>query len=146
VDLRCRRHLPIPSAGIADQALRQTNTLIPPALSDAAFELSSNITGPALFRYIEQSHPTLLIDEGDSFLKQNEELRGILDSGHTKAAAYVRRTVEEKGEHKTRRFSTWTPKAIATIRGLADTLEDRSVTIMLQRKPPGARVERLRKR
>jgi hypothetical protein len=124
----------------------KTNTLILLLYLTPRSELSSNITGPALFRYIEQSHPTLLIDEGDSFLKENEELRGILDSGHTKAAAYVRRTVEEKGEHKTRRFSTWTPKAIATIRGLADTLEDRSVTIMLQRKPPSAGVERLRKR
>jgi hypothetical protein len=124
----------------------KTNTLILLLYLTPRSELSSNITGPALFRYIEQSHPTLLIDEGDSFLKDNEELRGILDSGHTKAAAYVRRSVEENGEHKTRRFSTWTPKGIATIRGLADTLEDRSVTIMLQRKPPGAEVERLRKR
>jgi hypothetical protein len=87
-----------------------------------------------------------LIDEADSFVKDSDELRGILNSGHTKAAAYVRRTIEENGEHKTRRFSTWAPKAIATIRGLADTLEDRAVTIMLQRKPPGAKVERLRRR
>jgi hypothetical protein len=33
--------------------------------------------------------PTLLIDEGDSFIKDNEEMRGILNSGHTKAAAHV---------------------------------------------------------
>src|SRR5436190_2236343 len=43
-------------------------------------------------------------------------------------------------------FSTWTPKAVATIRGLAVTLEDRAVTLMLQRKPPGIKVERLRRR
>jgi putative DNA primase/helicase len=124
----------------------KTNTLIILLYLTPRSELASNITGPALFRYIEQAHPTLLIDEADSFVKDNEELRGILNSGHTKPAAYVRRTVEENGEHKTRRFSTWTPKAIATIRGLADTLDDRAVTLMLQRKPPGARVERLRKR
>src|SRR5262245_6001720 len=46
-------------------------------------ELSSNITAPALFRYIEDVRPTLLIDEADSFVKDNEELRGILNSGHT---------------------------------------------------------------
>jgi putative DNA primase/helicase len=50
-------------------------------------ELSSNITAPALFRYIEDVRPTLLIDEADSFAKDNEELRGILNSGHTKALA-----------------------------------------------------------
>ena len=104
-------------------------------------ELSSNITAPALFRYIEDVRPTLLIDEGDSFVKDNEELRGILISGHTKAAANVIRNVD----HKPRRFSTWAPKAIATIRTLADTLEDRAVVVRLQRKPPGTTVERLRR-
>ncbi len=105
-------------------------------------ELSSNITAPALFRYIEDVRPTLLIDEADSFAKDNEELRGILNSGHTKAAANVIRNVD----HKPRRFSTWAPKAIATIGILADTLEDRAVVVRLQRKPPGATVERLGRR
>jgi putative DNA primase/helicase len=109
-------------------------------------ELSSNITGPALFRYIEAVRPTLLIDEADSFVKDNEELRGILNSGHTKTAANVIRSVEVNGEHKPRRFSTWAPKAIATIRSLAETLEDRAIIVQLQRKPPGAKVERLRRR
>jgi putative DNA primase/helicase len=105
-------------------------------------ELSSNVTAPALFRYIEDVRPTLLIDEADSFVKDNEELRGILNSGHTRAAANVIRTVD----HKPRRFSTWAPKAIATIHTLADTLKDRAVVVRLQRKPPGATVERLRRR
>ena len=109
-------------------------------------ELASNITAAALFRYIEAVRPTLLIDEADAFVKNNEELRGILNSGHTKVAANIIRTVEVNGEHKPRRFSTWAPKAIATIRGLADTLEDRSVTITLQRKPRDAKVDRLRRR
>jgi putative DNA primase/helicase len=109
-------------------------------------ELASNISPSALFRYIEQSHPTLLIDEADSFVKDNEELRGILNSGQTKAAAHVIRNVEVNGEHKPRRFSTWAPKAIATIRSLADTLEDRAVVLTLQRKPKTAKVQRLRKR
>jgi putative DNA primase/helicase len=109
-------------------------------------ELASNISPSALFRYVEEARPTLLIDEGDSFLGDNEELRGILNSGHTKAAAHVIRNIEINGEHKPRRFSTWAPKAIAAIRELADTLEDRAVVLMLQRKPKGANVERLRKR
>jgi putative DNA primase/helicase len=105
-------------------------------------ELSSNITAPALFRYIADVRPTLLIDEADSFAKDNEELRGILNSGHTKAAGNVIRNVD----HKPRRFSTWAPKAIATIGTLADTLEDRAIIVRLQRKAPGAKVERLRRR
>jgi putative DNA primase/helicase len=73
-------------------------------------------------------------------------MRGILNSGHTKAAAHVIRNVEVNGEHKPRRFSTWAPKAIATIRELADTLEDRAIVVTLQRKPKAAAVVRLRKR
>jgi hypothetical protein len=46
-------------------------------------ELASNISPTAIFRYIEETRPTLLIDEADSFVKDNEELRGILNSGHT---------------------------------------------------------------
>ena len=63
-------------------------------------ELASNISPSALFRYVEEVRPTLLIDEADSFVKDNEEMRGILNSGHTKAAAYVIRNVEVNGEHK----------------------------------------------
>jgi Protein of unknown function (DUF3631) len=109
-------------------------------------ELASNISPSALFRYIEDVRPTLLIDEADSFVKDNEELRGILNSGHTKAAAHVIRNVEINGEHKARRFSTWAPKAIATIRELADTLQDRAIVLTLQRKPRTSAIERLRKR
>jgi putative DNA primase/helicase len=105
-------------------------------------ELSSNITASALFRYIEDVRPTLLIDEADSFVKDNEELRGILNSGYTKAAANVIRNIDQKA----RRFSTWGPKAIATIGTLAETLQDRAVVVRLQRKPPGTTVERLHRR
>src|SRR3954447_15729152 len=120
----------------------KTNVLILLLYLTPRSELASNISASALFRYIEDVRPTLLIDEADSFVKDNEELRGILNSGQTKAAANVIRNVD----HKPRRFSTWAPKAIATIHTLADTLKDRAVVVRLQRKPPGATVERLARR
>jgi len=40
--------------------------------------VASNISSPAFFRVIEETRPTLLIDEGDTFLKRHGELRGIL--------------------------------------------------------------------
>jgi putative DNA primase/helicase len=108
-------------------------------------ELASNISAAAVFRYVEDERPTLLIDEADTFIKDSEEMRGVLNSGHTKTAAYVIRTVEVSGEHKAKRFSTWAPKAIATIRSLADTLEDRSIIVTMQRKKKSETVERLRR-
>jgi hypothetical protein len=109
-------------------------------------ELASNISPSAVYRYIEDVRPTLLIDEADSFIRDNEEMRGILNSGHTRSGAYVIRNVEVNGVHKPRRFSTWAPKAIACIRALADTIDDRSIILTLQRKLRTANVGRLRKR
>src|SRR5690348_1952068 len=42
--------------------------------------MASNISSPAFFRVIQQTRPTLLIDEADTFLQGNDELRGILNS------------------------------------------------------------------
>jgi hypothetical protein len=38
---------------------------------------TSNATPSAIFRIVEMARPTLLIDEADTFLKDNNELRGI---------------------------------------------------------------------
>src|SRR5260221_610896 len=54
---------------------------------------TSNITPAALFRVVEAVQPTLLIDEADSFAAENEELRGVINSGHTRSGAFVIRTV-----------------------------------------------------
>ena len=102
----------------------------------------SNITPAALFRSVEKWQPTLLIDEADSFLKGNEDLRGILDSGHSRAMGFVVRTVGEDLEP--RKFSTWCPKVIAAIGRLAPTLVSRSICIRMQRKPAGDKVVSLR--
>ena len=104
--------------------------------------MSSNLTGPVLFRAIEKYHPALLIDEADSFVTKNEELRGILNSGHRKQGATSLRLVGEG--HELRAFSTWGPKAIASIGSLAATLEDRAVTIPMRRRAKGEQVEKLR--
>jgi hypothetical protein len=110
--------------------------LVPRAL------LSSNISAASLFRVVEKYSPTLLVDEADSFLREKEELRGILNSGHTRDAAYVVRTVGD--DHEPRRFSTWAAKAVAMIGCLPDTLTDRSIVVPMRRRAPREPVERLR--
>jgi putative DNA primase/helicase len=103
---------------------------------------AANITAAALFRTIESLTPTLLIDEADTFLRDNEELRGVLNSGHRRATAVIIRTTGENFEPKT--FSTWCPKAIALIGKLPSTLEDRSIVVVMKRKSRSERVERIR--
>lgn len=102
---------------------------------------TSNITAPALFRTIDEAKPTIIIDEADTFLRDNDDLRGIVNSGHTRKGAFVIRCVGD--DNKPTRFSTWCPTAISMIRLPADTIVDRSVVIQLRRKLPGERVERM---
>lgn len=103
---------------------------------------SANITAAALFRATEKFQPTLLIDEADTFLRQSDELRGILNSGHAKASAYVIRTVGD--DYEPRQFRTWAPKAIALIGNMPATLADRSILVPMRRKRETETVERLR--
>jgi hypothetical protein len=68
---------------------------------------------PAFFRVIQEMQPTLLIDEADTLLPGNAQLRGILNAGYTQDMAYVLRVVSETGGSRLARFSCWGPKAIA---------------------------------
>jgi putative DNA primase/helicase len=102
---------------------------------------TSNITAPALFRTVQKIRPTLILDETDTFVGGNEELRGVINSGHSRSLAYVVRLVEVDGDFEPRKFSTWCPMATAGIGGLHGTIEDRSVIVELERKLPGETVE-----
>ncbi len=104
--------------------------------------ISANITSSALFRTVEVAAPTLIVDEGDTFIAKSDELSGILNSGHTRALAYVIRNVGD--DHEPRKFLTWCALAIAAIGGLPDTLEDRSIIVTMRRRRPDEKVERLR--
>jgi len=97
--------------------------------------LASNISAAAIYRVIEAWQPTLLIDEADTFLKDNDEMRGIINSGHTKDTAYVIRT--EGDNYEPKKYSTWSPKAIAMIGDMPDTNKDRSLVITMRRRKSG---------
>ncbi|MCC5793862.1 MAG: DUF3631 domain-containing protein, partial [Chromatiales bacterium] len=105
---------------------------------------SANLTAAVLYRAVEAWQPTLLIDEADTFLRNSDELRGILNSGHTRPTAFVLRTVGD--DHLPARFSTWGAKAIALIGKLPDTLHDRALEVRLKRRLPGEPAEKLRLR
>lgn len=108
---------------------------------------TSNITPSALYRAVEKVKPSLLMDEADTFLNGNDQLRGILDSGHRKEQAYIVRNVIVGEDYEPRKFCTWAPKAVALIgelRGVWATLADRSVPIRLRRRIATEPVERWR--
>jgi hypothetical protein len=92
------------------------------------------ITTAALYRVIDQLHPTLLIDEADNMnlaLQPNGRLRAIFNSGHRRGGTIA---IVEHAE--LRKFSTHAPLALAMpemVRGLPRTLNSRCLTIMMGR-------------
>jgi Protein of unknown function (DUF3631) len=106
---------------------------------------TANITAAAIFRVADAVHPTLLVDEADSFLAGNEELRGLINAGHCRANSIVLRVVELPEGHEARGFDVWGPVAIAAIGKLPATIEDRSIKIALYRRRRDEPVEQLRR-
>jgi putative DNA primase/helicase len=102
---------------------------------------TSNISPAAIFRVIEAARPTLIVDEFDTVAHASDELRGILNSGHTRATAFVVRLVGD--DHEPRRFSTFGPKAIGLIGSPPSTILDRSIVIDMRRKNPRERIAKL---
>jgi putative DNA primase/helicase len=97
--------------------------------------LSISITGPALFRSIERWQPTFAIDEADTALVNNEDLREVVNSGWTRGQAAIRCDPET---NEPRPYSTFCPKAIGMKgRKLPDTTLSRAIIIEMKRKLPG---------
>jgi hypothetical protein len=124
--------------------------------------VASNVTAPSFFRVIAQIQPTLFIDEADTFMTGNDELRGILNSSYFKKTAFVLRAVNLPGQSQNPnggaanggnsnyhpgilRFSCWCPKLIARIGALPPTLADRCIVFRLHRKTVEEKCERLRR-
>lgn len=115
--------------------LRVLQALVPKALA------ADNITAAAMFRTVEKYRPSLLIDEADTFLRDNEELRGIINSGHSRDGQVVRLVGDD---HEPSAFSTFCPTAIAAIGNLPGTIQDRAIVVALRRRLPNERIDRFR--
>lgn len=99
------------------------------------------ISPAALFRSMDKWTPTLLIDEVDTFLRDNEDARGVLNSGHRRNGFIIRVVGDD---HEPKRFATWGAKALCGIGGIANTLASRSIRLELRRKLPHEEVENIR--
>jgi hypothetical protein len=92
---------------------------------------------------VELWSPTLGIDEADAFLKDNEEARGLINSGLYREGAFVIRCVGD--DHTPTKFSTWAPKILCGIGKLAGTIEDRSIPLRMRRKVVGETAANIRR-
>lgn len=105
----------------------------------------------ALFRKIEQSVPTLLLDEVDAIFgaqrERTEPLRAVLNAGNRRGAK-VARVVGHAAKMEPQDFSVFCPKVLAGIDTgyLPETIQDRAVVLHMKRRHQGEQVERLRYR
>ena len=106
--------------------------------------LSGQVTGAVLFRMVELHSPTLMLDEADTYIRDDEAVRGIMNGSQRRALAHIPRCVEP--DFQPRLFGTWCPKLIAGIGGIPDTIRDRSLVVRLGRKPAAARLDPWRER
>lgn len=105
----------------------------------------SNVTTAVLFRAIDAWKPTMLIDEADTFIQNNEELRGIINAGFQKEGKISR--IETVGKtHKVKFFACYSPVGIAAIGSLPATILDRGIVITMKRKKRSDKINRLRTR
>lgn len=134
-----------PLAHISAPEMRAGKTVLLTAmmrLSWRALSVSS-ISPSALFRAVELWSPTLGIDEVDAFLKDNEEARGLINSGLYRENACVIRCVGD--DHTPTKFSTWAPKILCGIGKQAATIEDRSIPLRMRRKMAGETAANIRR-
>lgn len=110
--------------------------------------LTVNISPAALVRSIGADPPTLLLDEADTVFgpkaaDSNEDLRGILNAGHSRNRPYIRWDMLGR---KPESCPTFAMAALAGIGTLPDTITDRAVTVKMRRRAPGEVVDRYRDR
>jgi hypothetical protein len=92
---------------------------------------TANITSAAVFRMIDKYHPTLIIDEADTFLGDYGDLQGILNSGHKKGDFAIRLAGDD---HDIRGFDIFGSVAIGMIGVLPNQLIERAIRIVMQRR------------
>jgi len=108
---------------------------------------TARISVAALVRSLDAEKRVLLLDEFDAAVRGDREiaeaLRGALDAGFHCDGTH---TITVGKDFKVKQFRVYGPKAIATIRDLPDTVADRGIPIVMERKATGERVRRLRER
>lgn len=95
---------------------------------------TETITQAFLYRAIEMARPTVLMDEADTYLRDDEDLRGMVNAG-VKPGATAGRCVGDNQEPRV--FSCHAPIALAGIGSLPGTIEDRSIKILMKRRLRG---------
>jgi hypothetical protein len=97
---------------------------------------ASNISEAALFRVIEKSKPTLMLDEAETLKGKSERaeyLRQILNAGNRQGAVATR-CIGQGASFDVKDFSVFCPKVVCGIGNFPPTIADRSICVPMQRR------------
>lgn len=107
---------------------------------------AGNVSPAAVYRVIQDQKPTLLVDELDR-VARDSDLWTVLNAGHSRGTPVIRTSGEAL---EPRAFATFGPKVLVYIRkartSIPDTVEDRSIRVMIQRQTKGERRPKVRSR
>ena len=135
---------PEPGSG-KSRALEITELLVPRPVH------AVNTSSAYLFRKVDDAagKPTILYDEIDTVFgpraKENEDIRGMLNSGHRKGAK-AGRCVVRGNVVGTEEFESYCAVALAGLDDLPDTIMSRSIVVRMRRRAPYETVEPFRVR
>jgi hypothetical protein len=76
---------------------------------------TSNMTPASMFRLLHERHPTLFMDEADTFLYGKLEMHGMLNAGYSSQNPFVYRTETVKDKLVACAYNVYGPKALAGI-------------------------------
>ncbi len=101
-------------------------------------------------RLADEDRPTLLFDEIDTVFgpkakKDNEDVRGLLNSGYRRGATSGR-CVVKRNSVEIEEFPSFAAVALAGLDDLPDTIGTRSVIVRMRRRAPSERVAPFRRR
>lgn len=133
----------------AEKRSGKTRLLEVPETIVARAWFAGRVTSAVLARKIQAERPALLLDESDAAFEADKEysetLRGILNAGFRTGGA-VSLCAGQGANITYADFAVFSPKAIAGIEKLPDTISDRSIRMELKRRARSEPVERFRLR
>lgn len=110
-------------------------------LSEIVSNLAANsrnfaaMTGPTLYRSIQDEHPTIIFDEAETLSSEAASIqRSVLNVGYRKG-----QTIPRTLGGKIQDFDTYCPKVFVLIGDVYDTLKDRSIIVSMKRGEPKER-------
>jgi len=134
---------------IVSPTIRCGKSLLLDLLSQLAFNSTGRLVNPSvasIFRLIAHNKATIVLDEVERLRNEDKEefsaLMAVLNGGFQKNSI-VTRIEKTKGGFTPINFPVYSPKVLAGINRVSDTIEDRSFKIEMTRKTKSERIQRL---